>query len=160
MGSGAWAESVEDAAPLRVGSRAKSGGPEYDEKARAISWFAIRRSTHVAVWSEPSSTVTTSSGFRPISGEAGYPGETIVAARRRSAALGSGSSSLHSRVPRGRRRTVRNHFSDVSAGTLRNGLVPAGPGPVGLARDQVDTDRPGLEPVVLGAETPLPGIHA
>lgn len=42
-------------------------------RARQISLSAIRRSTHVAVWSEPSSTVTTSSRFRPISGESEYP---------------------------------------------------------------------------------------
>lgn len=56
-----------------AGSKGRSGIEGVKRRARQLSLSAIRRSTHVAVWSEPSSTVTTSSRFRPISGESEYP---------------------------------------------------------------------------------------
>lgn len=51
-------------------------------------------------------------GFGQSAVSQNTPSVAIVDVRRCSAALGRSPSSFHSRVPRGRRRTVRDYFSD------------------------------------------------
>lgn len=93
-----------------------------------------------------------------------------MATRWCSVALGSGSSSFRSRVPRGRRCTVRDYFSDVFVPLCRR-LLPAAlfPGPRGHARftagqscrrdDTSKAGRTAWTPPGPGPTVSCPGTH-
>lgn len=121
-------------------------------------------------------------GFGQSAVSQNTPSDAIVYSRRCSAALGRSPSSSHSRVPRGRRRTVRDYFYERPAPTvherppttqhwrLRTGEKITGPGqPRGHRRypprsRQGRVDAQGTGPCVVYPpgirSAPLPAFHA